>query len=271
MMPDVGRSGATAATRGTTPPPVPGDFEWVDRSWGPTLVSQRLRSFDHGWTTRALEVPRGDEGTGPGWQQLAAAADVEIEGIIRLRQVHSARVIEAAGPLQALQEADAVVTRDHRVLLTVRVADCVPLLIGDPITGAAAAVHAGWRGTSAGIAVRAVERLRRVFRSDPRNLVAAIGPSIGPCCYAIGPELRHRFLESGWPESSVTQWFQDGPERRLDLWRANRDQLTGAGVPAGSVALSGLCTACHPAWFHSYRRDRERAGRLIGFIKAAKL
>ena len=251
-------------------PTIPDAFEWVERSWGPTLVCRRLRTFHHGWTTRLTAMTASGDKGAPGWPLLAEAAGVELDAVIRLRQVHGARVVHATGPLESMQEADAAVTREPCILLSVRVADCVPLLIGDPTTGSVAAVHAGWRGTSAGVAVRVVEELRRAVGARPDSLVAAIGPGIGPCCYAVGPELRGAFLRSGWPDASVDRWFQHGGDARLDLWQANRDQLMTAGVASESVALSNLCTACHPAWFHSYRRDRERAGRQIAFIRAAR-
>jgi polyphenol oxidase len=267
MMADVNGPGATAATSGPKLPRVPAAFEWVVRPWGPTLVCRGLHLFHHGWTTRSLEVERGSKRE---WEELAAAANVELEAVIRLRQAHGAGVIHATGALQTSREADAAITRAPGLLLTVQVADCVPLLIGDPETRGVAAVHAGWRGTAAGIALRVIAEMTQMFSSDPRKLVAAIGPSIGPCCYTVGPELRDVFLKSGLAEASVDRWFQDGHERRLDLWQANVDQLISAGMEPESIAVSELCTACHPAWLHSYRRDRERAGRGVGFVKASK-
>jgi YfiH family protein len=258
---------APATTASPSLPDVPGDFDWIQRLWGTTLVCRRLHSFHHGWTTRQVEIPPGSAASGHAWQQLAEAAGVDLGAVIRLRQVHGARVVHATGTLGPVEEADAVMSRESGILLTVQVADCVPLLIGDPMTGASAAVHAGWRGTSAGIGVRAVEELSRTFGSCPGNLVAAIGPSIGPCCYTVGSELLDVFRAARWPHASVDRWFQEGSDIRLDLWQANREQLMVSGVPPGSISVSGLCTACHPAWLHSYRRDREHAGRLIGFIR----
>jgi len=214
-----------------------------------------------------LGIERGNQRNGHGWRQLAADAGVTLDEVVRLRQVHGTRVVAATAPATVPSEADAVMTRDRRFLLTVQVADCVPVLMGDFATGAVAAVHAGWRGTAAGIGGRTVAELTRAFGSAPAHLVAAIGPSIGPCCYEVGRELRDVFLGAGWPEASISRWFRKD-EPRLDLWEANRDQLIAAGVPAESISVSALCTACHPAWFHSYRRDRERAGRMVGYIRS---
>jgi YfiH family protein len=152
------------------------------------------------------------------------------------------------------------------VVLTIRVADCVPLLIADRQTGAVAAVHAGWRGTARGIVARAVARLQRTFGSNPENLVAGLGPSIGPCCYQVGSELEQAFSDAGWSDDARARCFVHDRDTRLDLWSANADQLREAGVPADSIHIAGLCTACHPDLFDSYRRDGAGTGRLVGFI-----
>jgi copper oxidase (laccase) domain-containing protein len=113
--------------------------------------------------------------------------------------------------------------------------------------------------------------MREPHGSDPRDLVAAIGPAIRPCCYEVGPELLDTFGAAGATGEERAAWFTSraGTDRlSLDVARANRDQLEAAGVPADQVFDSGLCTACHPALFYSYRRDNGLAGRLVGFIRA---
>jgi YfiH family protein len=252
------------------PSPLPEGFGWTRKPWGWTLICEPLAPNLHGWTTGASDFGASDEGDASVWQQLAAAAHTTRDRIIRPRQVHSARVTAAGRSAVSTDPADGAVTHDPSVLLTIRVADCVPLLIADTRSGAVAAVHAGWRGTSAAVARRAVEHLTESFGSHPADLVAAIGPSIGPCCYEVGAELRQAFQESGWSEPQLRRWFERYGERRLSLWQANRDQLIRAGLSESAVFLSSLCTACHPAWFPSYRREREQAGRIIGFIQATK-
>jgi len=252
----------------TDAPPAPAaGFRWVRRECGWILECERLATL-HGWTTRARAGPTAGEGCEAGWRQLAELGAVTPDRVVRLRQVHSARVLEARGPLNGGDEADGVVTRDPDVLLTVRVADCVPILIADTNTGAVGAVHAGWRGTADGIAGRTVERLTELFGTNPSDLVAAIGPAIGPCCYQVRPDVRDAFRASGWPDQMLAPWFDDGA-RRLNLWRANRDQLVAAGVLEEAAVVASLCTACHPRWFCSYRRDGDRAGRMHGFIRMA--
>jgi YfiH family protein len=182
-------------------------------------------------------------------------------------------------------EADIVVTDDRTLALSVQTADCVPLLIGDRRTGAVAAAHAGWRGLAAGVPRIAVDALAREFGSRPAELVAAIGPSIGACCYEVGADVRDAFRQGGF-EAAMNGWFHDAPQptadnpsmpgvqaarrRRdhwfFDGWSAAADQLTVAGIPAGQTHVAGLCTASHAA-LCSYRRDGGAAGRMAAVIR----
>ena len=166
-------------------------------------------------------------------------------------------------------KADILVTDGPTVALAVQAADCVPVLMADRRSGAVAAVHAGWRGTAAGAAPAAVAALAREFGTRPGDLVAAQGPSIGPCCYVVGDELVEAFRASGFGRE-VDRWFarDETGALRLDLWAANRDQLAACGVPAAAIHGSGLCTANHPEWFASYRRDGPGTGRIAAVIRA---
>jgi purine-nucleoside/S-methyl-5'-thioadenosine phosphorylase / adenosine deaminase len=161
-------------------------------------------------------------------------------------------------------EADVAIGRDPLFLLTVRAADCVPILLADRQSGAIAAVHAGWRGTAAGAVLAAVQALTWRFGTEPRDVVAAIGPSIGPCCYAVGDELLEKFKLH--PDAS--RWFDRAGGLHFDLWQATRDQLERAGVRSQNIHTSELCTFDHPDVFHSYRRDGKAAGRLAAAIQA---
>ncbi len=250
-------------------PVLSAQFRWIARPWGHALECVPLAAIaPHGWTTRDLALEGDDARCEAAWTALATGEHVERNHLVRLRQVHSAiAVTERDGGAAA----DALVSRDPGRLLTVRVADCVPLLVTDRRTGAAGAVHAGWRGTAGRIAQAAVQRMKEEFDSAPRDLVAAIGPSIRACCYEVGPELRSAFRGAGASEAELSAWFTPGRGDRLqlDVPRANVDQLVAAGIPLEQVHDSCLCTACHPAWFYSYRRDKGSAGRLVGYIKPA--
>jgi len=217
------------------------------------------------------------------WAALAHALDVELESLVRMRQVHCAEVFEArhekgVGRVFPLQgsgktlptpfsdwpEADIAVTDDPLIALSVRAADCVPILLADRRTGAVAAVHAGWKGTAAGAGMVAVRALTSRYGASPNDVIAAVGPCIGPCCYEVGPELAGHF--SSHPEAPA--WFTRDAKAHLDLWRATRDQLECAGVPPDQIHVCALCTFDHPALFHSYRRDGQNAGRLVAAIRS---
>jgi YfiH family protein len=149
----------------------------------------------------------------------------------------------------------------------VRVADCAPILIADARRAVVAAVHAGWRGTAAGVAGAAVTALEREFGCAARNLIAAIGPLIRVCCYEVGLSTRQAFTQR-----EADRWFSPGRGDRLqlDVAAACRDQLEAAGVPRDQIHDSGLCTACHLDTFFSYRKEGSGAGRLFAGIRPAR-
>jgi hypothetical protein len=218
----------------------------------------------HLFTSRAISVSRSPED--PAVAAIAASLGVTPRAVVQAHQVHGSGVLVVrygSASSEAL-EGDVLVSGDAERAIGVRVADCAAILIGDRTRKAVAAVHAGWRGTAARAATVAVEALRREFRCDPSDLVAAIGPHIRACCYEVGAATRDAFTAE-----AVARWFSPGKGDRLqlDLAAANRHQLETAGIPADQVHDSGLCTACHGAAFFSYRKERDRAGRLIGVIR----
>ena len=251
-------------------PPVSSDaFTWSRQPWGWLLTCTPMTpTAVHGFTTRQLAIAGGAERCEAEWHQLAATAGVGRESVAAVTQVHGATIVHAHDLNRTGRpQGDGLVGSDPSVVLTVRVADCVPVLLADTRRGVVAAVHAGWRGTAAGIAAAAVSRLAERYGTAPGDLVAALGPSIGPCCYRVGQTLIEVFRREGHG-AAIERWFQRQHGRlHLHLWAANRDQLVVAGVPARSVFVSGLCTACLPAWFYSYRREGAATGRLVGFIR----
>jgi len=168
-----------------------------------------------------------------------------------LKQIHSADCIMAGGRHGQLGQGDALLEDTPGAVVAVKTADCIPILLADERRRAVAAVHAGWRGTAAGIAARAVQAMGAHFGSRREDLHAAIGPGIGPCCYQVGPEVAAQFGLEG--------------RTYLDLPDINRRQLTEIGIPADRIYVSQLCTMCRAGEFHSFRRDREAAGRLYSF------
>ena len=132
--------------------------------------------------------------------------------------------------------------------------------------------HAGWRGAAAGVPGAAVAALARAFGARPADLVAAVGPSIGPCCYEVGDEVREAMRGGALDGLDVEAWFTTGVRGRpfLDLWRATADQLEAAGVPRGRIHVSRLCTVTHSEAFYSYRSDGAGTGRMAAIVRMLK-
>lgn len=256
-----------------TLPTPPDDFHWTEEPWGPML---RCRALDgvaqHGFTSRQLQLRTGGQ-AGRAWAGAAASVGCAVPRVARIRQVHGAvvRVVRAGELDLPVPDADAAVARDPGTAVAIVAADCVPILLAHPRTGAVAAVHAGWRGTAADVAGATVATLRREWDVDPETLVAAIGPSIGACCYTVGPELQTAFEQAGHPSASVQRWFtRNGDVLVLDLWAANRDLLEAAGVPAANIHVAGLCTKTHREVFESYRAEGNQAGRMAAIVVAPR-
>ena len=186
-------------------------------------------------------------------------------------QVHGADVRVVRGVEDALSDedrCDGLITRAPRVLLSVKSADCVPVILGDMRTGACASVHAGWRGTVAGIVPRALERMRVEFGTDPTDVRTAIGPAALACCYEVGHEVIDAFRERFADADELLTPTREG-HARIDLHLANRRQLIEAGVSAERIHAAPLCTMCRTDLFFSYRREKSlygRTGRLLSVI-----
>ncbi len=174
---------------------------------------------------------------------------------VEAAQVHGA-VVAVVGQTEAgriIEGADGLVTAERGAVLAVHAADCVPLLVVDPRRGVVAAVHAGWRGTAAGVSVEAVTVMADRFECRPEDLRAAIGPCIGPCHYEVDEPVMARLRRWSWWEQVAVP----NPRGRwqLDLRAANRRQLVDAGVPLQQIETLDWCTFEHPELFYSYRRD----------------
>jgi YfiH family protein len=224
--------------------------------------------------------------------RFAAALGAADWPLVAARQFHSDVIHVLAGPRVPAEppRADALITQTPSLLLTVQTADCVPILLADTRRRAIAAVHAGWRGTLARIVQKTLGQMRMSFGTRPADVIASLGPSIGPCCYEVGPEVaqafagqfraarewfegRFDFVSSG-EEPNPLEWLnmmppghQPPPPRvQLDLRAANRWQLIDAGVPPARISVSPLCTACRTDLLFSYRREVPATGRLMSAI-----
>ncbi len=235
----------------------------------------------HGFTTRAggvsegafgalnLGLSSGDKGTHVEENRDALLSELGFArtAVCAFHQVHGDRVLQGA-PSWFSEKADGAVSDDPATLLVVSVADCLPVLLHDPVTGAVGAAHCGWRGTVAGLAASVVQRMERDFGSRPPDLRILFGPGVAGACYQVGPEVVERFRAAGFPDKVAWPDAEAG-KYRLDIKAANRWNLEQAGVPAGNIVDSGLCTHCQPERFYSYRRDEGVTGRHWAFISAA--
>lgn len=224
---------------------------------------------------------------------LAAVAGTRSKAkLVTLRQIHSTllrRVGLADATDRAVSEGDGLMTDEPGVMLGIQTADCIPVLIADTRNHAVAAFHAGWRGTVARIVESGVGRMQMEFGSRPEDLIAAIGPGIGQCCYSVGEEVLHQFqsqfryadelfCEAHHPDEVKDKYpllflsarapghTQMGPSLHLDLVEANRRQLLDAGVIAGSIGAAGECTSCNPQRYFSHRGERGFTGRMLSVI-----
>jgi YfiH family protein len=217
----------------------------------------------HGFTTRAQFIPppppEPDEPAA--LAPVLAALGVPGAEVAMLDQVHGARVhvLAAGGPRWPVGSGDALVSTLPGTIVYVRVADCVPVLIAGE--GGVAAIHAGWRGFSAGVIQTGVAALRAQTGHGSEDLVAAIGPAIGPCCYEVGPEV----VAGLGAQATAEVFLHPRPGRRptVDLRAAVRHVLEGLGIRR--VEVLGPCTRCDPG-FHSWRRDGAMAGRQAALI-----
>jgi polyphenol oxidase len=217
------------------------------------------------------------------FQAAVGGSDLKL---ISLHQIHSDVVRSFDSPLPKQCKGDASATNRPGLLLGVRTADCAPVLVVDPKKRVVAAIHAGWRGTLQRIVTKAIGQMQMEFGCRPQELLAAIGPTIGCCCYEVGTEVASAFaakfanaaeffdeLRTG-DEPNPLQWLNMMPPGHqpppnkvlLDLSKANRLQLLEAGVREQNIFVSDLCTSCRADFLFSYRKEHARSGRLMSVI-----
>ncbi len=247
---------------------VDANWAWHASDVGDVLRHSGLGAIaTHAFSSRALEFRREPVGD---YTKLATWFDVPERDVVRVKQVHGRVVVQVhpGAPIPADLEADAIVSTDPSKVVSVRVADCVPILIADRHHRVVAAVHAGWKGTCAAIAQATVAAIEDLG-VPAADLVAAIGPSIGPCCYQVDGRVRNAFLAMT-PDAAA--WMtEDGIERwKLDMWQANADQLRMSGVPDASIHVSRVCTADTLSRCFSHRAEGADTGRMVAAIRCQR-
>lgn len=236
-------------------------YQWVQNSGQGYIVLPRLSApgVFHFFGTRLLsETALYQTGSG------------RTGNAIRVRQVHGDRICpvteeDAEGGSEPRLIGDAVTTDRPHLPITVSTADCVPVLLFDPVRRAVSAIHAGWRGTALNISGKAVREMASRYGSEPSALLAGIGPCIGPCCYEVGEDVWGEIEREYSPGPEVIIHEREG-KAKLDLARLNALHLAEAGLHPDKIGFSGLCTSCLPGLFYSYRREKKRIGNMTSGI-----
>ena len=237
--------------------------------------STRLGGVSQGETaTMNFSTKRADtvENVRENYRRLCAATGIDPTHLVVTRQVHGTVAHEPTPDEvgmgvfddQVSPEADALMTDRHSVALVKHSADCVPVWVVDTATPAIALIHAGWRGTYEEIVDKTLSRMAERYGTRPADCLAAIGPSIGACCFEVGDDVAELFATRFPGDDLVTQM---GGRPHVDLWRCNERQLLRAGVPAASIAVAGLCTACDTATFYSHRREQGHTGVMAAVLE----
>jgi purine-nucleoside/S-methyl-5'-thioadenosine phosphorylase / adenosine deaminase len=230
---------------------------------------EKLAGITHAFTTRKDDLGVRSSGMklSDDWEVVARLFGVEAERVVTVNQVHGEHIVIVNDQnFRSIRtaKADALITRVQGIAVGVETADCVPVLLVDPETPAAAAVHAGWRSTVKMIVRKAVKRMEDEFGSDPGRLLAAIGPSIGPECYEVDEPVMGpvKAAFSFWKEVAVPR----GDDKwSLDLVSANRMELVQAGLKERNIHSIGLCTSCRRDLFYSFRAE-GRTGRMLSAV-----
>ncbi|MPM35945.1 Polyphenol oxidase [bioreactor metagenome] len=207
-------------------------------------------------------------------QLFCSAVGVQFDKVVTAEQTHGDNIavvshtdIGKGHALydQSIKATDALITNIPKIPLMLFYADCVPVLIADPVRNVIAVSHAGWKGTVAKIAQKTVLKMASQFQTNPSDCLVGIGPSIGSCCYEVDQTVVNILMQNFklWEhlvkQTSKTHW-------KLDLWLANKIQLEEVGVRSSNITISGLCTSCNTELFYSHRAERGMTGRLGAII-----
>jgi polyphenol oxidase len=247
---------------------------------------ESIAGLRHGFSTRMGGAPAGSESSlnlnympwdsaervDANRERYLSALNLHGAQLATLHQVHSNRayIIEEDYREWNQSEGDALITRIEGVALAVKVADCLPVLVADPVKRAVGAVHSGWRGTLSGVLRKTISEMERVFGTNPSDLVVAVGPGIRSCCYEVGPDVVERFEKDYRGAGLVSASAPGSGKYFLDLVKALDVQLDLAGVPVENRFDLGACTRCNTGTFFSYRAEGAASGRMMAVIALQK-
>ena len=244
--------------------------------------STRLGGVSRGdWATMNFSFTRGDdpEAVRENYRRMAAALGVDVNRMVLSHQTHTTnvrRVTEEDAGKGVVRErdytdVDGLITNVPGITLVTFYADCVPLYFVDPVRRAIGLSHSGWRGTVNRMGRVTVEAMGKAFGSDPKDIVACIGPSICRDCYEVGPEVAEAF-ENVFEPAKHSEILEEKPDGKflLDLWRANAIVMEEAGILPERIHMTDICTHCNPELLYSHRRTGERRGNLCAFLSLKK-
>lgn len=244
--------------------------------------STRLGGVSRGdWATMNFSFTRGDdpEAVRENYRRMAAALGVDVNRMVLSHQTHTTnvrRVTEEDAGKGVVRErdytdVDGLITDVPGITLVTFYADCVPLYFVDPVRRAIGLSHSGWRGTVNRMGRVTVEAMGKAFGSDPKDIVACIGPSICRDCYEVGPEVAEAF-ENAFEPAKHSEILEEKPDGKflLDLWRANAIVMEEAGILPERIHVTDICTHCNPELLYSHRRTGERRGNLCAFLSLKK-
>jgi len=217
------------------------------------------------WSSLNVSAVIGDDPHCVERNQARVAAALAGVAIVTMQQVHGDRVVRVDRPDKKAEDADAMLTNVVGIGLGILTADCVPALLVAPMVKVALAVHAGWRGTVAGILPAALAAVQREYEVPAADLRVALGPSIGGCCYEVEATIADQ-IERQWGPLSHAAWQRAGERGRLDLRHANAEIIARAGIPTQNIVHVGPCTSCNVSDFFSHRRERGHTGRQLSVI-----
>lgn len=240
--------------------------------------STRLGGVSQGtWASMNLGFSRGDDPAAvrENYRRICRAMGMDADDVVQSDQQHHTHLYEA-GPddrgrgitrEKIIRDVDGLLTNHPRVVLCTLYADCVPLLFVDPIRRVAASSHSGWKGTAARMGAVTVERMVSAYGCRREDILAGIGPSIGPCCFEVDAPVYEAFASlNDWFDAGCFQALPHG-KYHLDLWEINRRILLHAGIREDHITVTDLCTRCRPDVFWSHRAEGDARGSLAAFIE----